>query len=224
MVSLAAAEALPRTIGDNAPFPHRDLILFLTFVVIMTTLVLQGLTVGPLIRWLRIEPDHSLDEERLVASIHAAERAVERLGELGQSLRVDSAVMHRVRGYYDDRLVSLRAELGMAGMPNSTGRPEEFQNIAEQKIWWELAKAERDAVLALRRQRRIGDEAMRKIERDIDLLEARIVPSGHSGPLGADGRTSRLATSIAARVIGPGLGQAHSARIFIHSENALYVR
>jgi CPA1 family monovalent cation:H+ antiporter len=181
VVSLAAAEALPRTIGNNVPFPHRDLILFLTFVVIMTTLVLQGLTLGPLIRALKIEPDHSLQEEHLLARIHAAERAVQRLGELEQSVGADSSVIRRVRGYYDDRLLALRAELDMASVPNQTGQPEEFQNIAEQKIWWELAKAERDAVLALRRQRRIGDEAMRKIERDIDLLEARIVPRDDAG-------------------------------------------
>lgn len=179
VVSLAAAEALPRTIGDGTPFPHRDLILFLTFVVIMTTLVLQGLTLGPLIKRLRIEPDHSLHEEHLLASIHAAERAVHRIGELEKSLGPDSAVIHRVRGYYNDRLQSLRAQLDLAPLGNTAQRPDEFQNIAEQRIWWEVAKAERDAVLALRRQRRIGDEAMRKLERDIDLLEARIVPKEH---------------------------------------------
>jgi monovalent cation/hydrogen antiporter len=180
VVSLAAAEALPRTIGnDNVLFPHRDLILFLTFVVIMTTLVFQGLTIGPLIRALHIEPDHSLQEEHLLARIHAAERAIQRLGELEQSGRADSAVIGRIRGYYDDRLASLRSEFDLASLPNKSGRPEEFQDIAEQRIWWELTKVEREAILALRRQRRIGDEAMRKIERDIDLLEARIVPRHH---------------------------------------------
>jgi hypothetical protein len=64
----------------------------------------------------------------------------------------------------------------LAPLAATGGRPEEFQTIEEQKIWWELAKAERDAVLSLRRERRIGDDAMRKLEHDIDLLEARIVP------------------------------------------------
>src|SRR4051794_25644084 len=179
VVSLAAAQAVPRTMTDGTPFPHRDLILFLTFVVIMTTLVLQGLTLGPLIKRLKIEPDHSLREEHLLASIHAAERAIHRIGELERSLGADSVVIHRVRGYYNDRLLLLRAQLQLPPVANTAGGPEEFQNIAEQKIWWEVAKAERDAVLSLRRQRRIGDEAMRKIERDIDLLEARIVPRDH---------------------------------------------
>jgi monovalent cation/hydrogen antiporter len=179
VVSLAAAEAVPRTIGDGTPFPHRDLILFLTFVVIMTTLVLQGLTLGPLIRRLKLEPDHTLQEEHLLASIHAAERAVNRIGELEGSVGADSAVIHRVRGYYNDRLFSLKAQLQLAPLSPEEGRPEEFQTIAEQKLWWELAKAEREAVLSLRKQRRIGDEAMRKIEHDIDLLEARIVPRDH---------------------------------------------
>lgn len=178
VVSLAAAEAVPLTTSDGTPFPHRDLILFLTFVVIMTTLVLQGLTLGPLIRRLKIEPDHSLQEEHLMASIHAAERAVHRIGELEKSLGADSGAIHRVRGYYNDRLHLLRAQLELPPVDEG-GQPEEFQTIAEQKIWWELAKAERAAVLSLRRQRRIGDEAMRKIEHDIDLLEARIIPRGH---------------------------------------------
>jgi CPA1 family monovalent cation:H+ antiporter len=175
VVSLAAAEALPRTIG-NTPFPHRDLILFLTFVVIMTTLVLQGSTLGPFIKWLQLRPDRSVDEEHLIASIHAAERALDRLVQLEQSLAVDSSLIDRVRGYYNDRLVALRAELELAALPDRNAQPEEFQSIAEQKIWWELVKVERESVLWLRKQRRIGDEAMRRIERDIDLLEARIVP------------------------------------------------
>jgi monovalent cation/hydrogen antiporter len=179
VVSLAAAEAVPRTIGEGTPFPHRDLILFLTFVVIMTTLVLQGLTLGPLIRRLNLEPDHSLQEEHLYASVHAAERAIHRIGELEKSMGADSAVIGRVRGYYNDRLVSLRAQLELPPLEAAEGRPEEFQTIAEQRIWWELAKAEREAVLSLRKERRIGDEAMRKLERDIDLLEARIVPRDH---------------------------------------------
>jgi CPA1 family monovalent cation:H+ antiporter len=179
VVSLAAAEAVPRTMTDGTPFPHRDLILFLTFVVIMTTLVLQGLTLGPLIRGLKLEPDHSLQEEHLAASIHAAERAVNRIGELEKTVGTDSAVIHRVRGYYNDRLTSLRAQLELAPLEPTGGKPEEFRTIAEQRIWWELARAEREAVLSLRKQRRIGDEAMRKIENDIDLLEARIVPKEH---------------------------------------------
>ncbi|MBV9441369.1 MAG: Na+/H+ antiporter [Acidobacteriaceae bacterium] len=179
VVSLAAAEALPRTMANGMPFPDRDLILFLTFVIIMTTLVLQGLTLGPLIKLLKIEPDHSLREEHIVARIHATERALQRLRELESSISTDSAVIHRVRGYYDDRLSSLRAELEIAASPDGGAQPEEFQSIAEQKIWWELAKAERHAVLSLRRQRRIGDEAMHQIERDIDLLEARIIPRDH---------------------------------------------
>src|SRR3982751_2907503 len=166
VVSLAAEEEVPRSIGGGTPFPHRDLILFLTFVVIMTTLVLQGLTLGPLIKRLKIEPDHSLQEEHLLASVHAAERAIRRIGELEKSMGSDSAVINRVRGYYNDRLLSLRAQLQLPPLETAGGRPEEFQTIEEQKVWWELAKAEREAVLALRKERRIGDDAMRKLEHD----------------------------------------------------------
>src|SRR5204862_920613 len=63
VVSLAAALALPLTLDNGRPFPGRDLILFLTFVVILVTLVLQGLTLPPLIRWLKIKPDRSEEQE-----------------------------------------------------------------------------------------------------------------------------------------------------------------
>jgi CPA1 family monovalent cation:H+ antiporter len=57
IVSLAAALALPQTLEDGSAFPERDLIIFLTFVVIAVTLVLQGLTLTPLIRMLKVGRD-----------------------------------------------------------------------------------------------------------------------------------------------------------------------
>src|SRR5207249_6454637 len=63
VVSLAAALALPFTIQTGAPFPGRDLILFLTFVVILTTLVVQGLSLPFLIKWLGVTDDHAAEKE-----------------------------------------------------------------------------------------------------------------------------------------------------------------
>ncbi|HYO81078.1 MAG TPA: cation:proton antiporter, partial [Bryobacteraceae bacterium] len=175
VVSLAAAQALPASV-NGSPFPHRDLILFLTFIVILATLGGQGLMLRPIIRWLNLPCDRSVNEEHLTARIHAAEQALARLSELEREDPAHADVMTRVRGYFNDRLTALRAEYDGTMSPEQKGSPEDFNTITEQRIWWELARVERDAVLRLRRERRIGDEAMRRIEEDIDLLEARIVP------------------------------------------------
>src|ERR671910_1846352 len=82
VISLAAALALPLTIGGEAPFPGRDLILFLTFCVILATLVVQGLSLPALIRTLGLEDDGSGEREETKGRIHVAQAALARLEEL----------------------------------------------------------------------------------------------------------------------------------------------
>src|SRR5439155_11485482 len=81
-VSLAAALALPLTTDTGAAFPQRDLIIFLAFCVILSTLVLQGLTLPVLIRVLGLEDDGTEEREEAKARVHAAEAALSRLEEL----------------------------------------------------------------------------------------------------------------------------------------------
>ncbi|MBL8230736.1 MAG: Na+/H+ antiporter [Bryobacterales bacterium] len=181
IVSLAAALSLPQTTNSGAPFPFRELILLLTFAVILATLLLQGLTLRPLILALKLPADRSSESEQLAARVFAAERALARLAEIEGAGGIPATVLDRVRGYFEDRLAGLRAELERELGAELPTQPEQFQTIAEQRIWWELARVERSAILQLRREQKIGDEAMRDIERDIDLLEARIVPGGSKG-------------------------------------------
>ena len=176
VVSLAAALALPLETERGLPFPYRSLVLFLTLSVILATLVAQGLTLRPLIRALGLPEDHTSEEEELNARIHSTERVLDRLVKLDEQQAAPAVVLERVRGYYEDRLAALRAQLEVEAGTESAERPDAFQSVAEQRVWWELARVERESVVELRRNRQIGDEAMRQIERDIDLLEARIVP------------------------------------------------
>ncbi|MFL5865836.1 MAG: Na+/H+ antiporter, partial [Thermoleophilaceae bacterium] len=81
-VSLAAALAIPLHTDAHQPFPQRDLIIFLTFCVIFATLVLQGLTLGPLIRWLGINDEGADAEEELRARLVATRAALDRLDAL----------------------------------------------------------------------------------------------------------------------------------------------
>jgi CPA1 family monovalent cation:H+ antiporter len=176
VVSLAAVLALPVQTASGQPFPYRNLLVLLTFTVIVATLLLQGFTLRPLVRLLRLPEDHSSEEEQLMACVYATEQALERLAELENEKAAPPAVLDRVRGFYEDRLVEVRAELEQETGSETRERPEEFQSIAEQRIWWAAARAEREAILVLRKTGKIGDEAMHSIERGLDLLEARIVP------------------------------------------------
>ena len=84
IVTLAAALALPLTTASGAPFPFRDEIIVLAFAVILSTLVVQGLTLKPLIRVLKLEEDTTLEEEEAMAREAAARAALARLEELAK--------------------------------------------------------------------------------------------------------------------------------------------
>ena len=131
-VSLAAALALPLETDAGTPFPGRDLILFLTFSVILATLVGQGLTLPFLIRVLGLEDDGREEREDSKARIHAAEAALARLEELVSEDWVREDTVERVRGAYRFRTNRFRARLddgddgaiesALAGLPAAAPR------------------------------------------------------------------------------------------------------
>ena len=177
IVSLAAAFALPAMTASGAPFPFRDLFLLLASAVILSTLVIQGLTLRPLIRVLAIPLDRSSEAEQLHARVRAAESALARVNALSHQGATAPEVVERVRGYFEDRLTEWRASLEVETGIAVVQRPETFRSIAEQRLWWEVVRVQRETVIDLRRNGEIGDEALHELERDIDFLEARIVPS-----------------------------------------------
>jgi Na+/H+ antiporter len=168
-VSLAAALAIPLATDAGASFPQRELIIFLAFCVILGTLVLQGLSLPVLIRALRVEPDHLDEKEDTKARIHAAEAALARLEELVDEdwVRVDTA--ERLRGLYNFR----RQRFASRFDAESDGAIEE-QSQNYQRLRRELLEAERAAIVGLRRDGIINDDAMRRLARDLDLEDARL--------------------------------------------------
>ena len=108
VVSLAAAFALPLTLSDGNSFPGRNYILFLTFSVILTTLVLQGLSLPLLIRKLGITYDGEADEEERRARVEANEAAIELIGKLRASGEFSTDTVDRLRAEYDERLERLQ--------------------------------------------------------------------------------------------------------------------
>ena len=169
-VSLAAALAIPLSTDAGAPFPERDLILFLTFAVIFGTLVIQGLTLPAVIRLLHLEDDgEEAARDEAQARIRAAEAALLRLEELVDEEWVREDTAERVRGGYDFRRNRFSAWLDGADDGSIEARSRDFQRLRR-----ELLNAERDAVNDLRRSGAISEEVARRVSRDLDLEDARL--------------------------------------------------
>ena len=166
--SLAGALAIPFVLANGEPFPGRDLILLLTFCVIFGTLVLQGLTLGPLVRWLRVVDDHVTEKEERLARLKANEAALARLAEIESSNRVKPETVERLRSEYEDRVRQLSSQ---APQEESVRRlfSADFEELASEAL-----ETERDTLIALRNEGTINDQALRRIQRDIDLAEARL--------------------------------------------------
>ena len=168
-VSLAAALALPLTTHGGHPLAQRNLIVFLTFCVILGTLVFQGLTLPELIRALGVEADDGAGREEAKARIHAARAALARLDELieADSVRPDTA--QRLRGAYEFRQNRFAARLD----GEDDGAIEE-RSTSYQRVRRELLDAERGAIVALRHDGVINDDVMHRLTRDLDLEDARL--------------------------------------------------
>jgi CPA1 family monovalent cation:H+ antiporter len=168
-VSLAAALAIPFATDAGSGFPARDLIIFLTYVVILVTVVGQGLLLPVLIRAFRLRGEDESDHEAK-ARLKAARAALARIDELlaGEEwVREDSA--QRMRRLYEFRVRRFEARFD----EGDDGLIEDG-SLAWQRLRREALEAERGEVIRLRNQGRINDAVMRRIERDLDLEDARL--------------------------------------------------
>lgn len=171
IVSLAAALALPAVLDDNVtPFPARDMIIFLSFGVIVATLVLQGLSLPPLIRLLHIEDDDAVtDLEERSARLDAAHAALARLQALSFAEDANLETIGRVTSEYEARVRAL------GGTLRDTFDPAlRAPIVAANRVRREVLVAERQMITLLRDQNVIGDEVLRRLLREIDLDETRL--------------------------------------------------
>ncbi|HMI67811.1 MAG TPA: Na+/H+ antiporter, partial [Cyclobacteriaceae bacterium] len=168
VVSLAAALALPLTVGEqNMPFPNRDIIIFLTFCVIFATLVVQGLTLPKLIHWLGIKPsDEELHEEH-EARLKVASAMIELIEE-NYSLSLSEIALNEVKTRYEIRIQRIRKD--------QTNQKISEQQINElQKLRQELITSERQVLRRMRKGGEITDDVLRKIEYELDLEEEQLL-------------------------------------------------
>ncbi|HZR66978.1 MAG TPA: Na+/H+ antiporter [Terriglobales bacterium] len=180
VISLAAAIALPQTFADGTPFTQRSMIIFLAFSAILVTLVLQGLTLPPLIRAFGLAGavgSHSAEEGDarrtiLTAALEYLERLREDVREKPELAEVYDDLSH----HYQARLASLNEDGGADGKPADGLAPAFYKQYVE--VTRKLLKVERQTAVRLRNQRRISDELLRDLERELDLSESKFAKRG----------------------------------------------
>jgi CPA1 family monovalent cation:H+ antiporter len=169
VVSLAAALALPTVLQDGSPFPHRNLIVFLTFCVIFVTLVLQGLTLPPLIRFLGLAGGAGPDCEELEARRIVIQAALSHLeGANARDHEHFSEIYEDLSRHYRHRLLSLKVDTSS----NEVSNHERYTALSVEAL-----RVERETAIRLRNEGRINDSVLRRIERELDLNESILVQS-----------------------------------------------
>ena len=165
VVSLAAAIALPAVLADGNPFPQRNLIVFLTFCVIVVTLVLQGITLPHLVRALGLAGAAGAKCEEQSARRIVIEAAVAYLEDKKKRDDVESADIYEdLTRHYRQRLASLE--------PTDSNREEAAAHGRYVGLYHETLRIERETAIRLRNEGRINDEVLRRIELELDLKES----------------------------------------------------
>jgi monovalent cation/hydrogen antiporter len=168
-VSLAAALAIPIATDAGARFPDRGLIVFLTFSVILVTLVGQGLTLGPLIGRLRLHDDGREEHEEQVARQRVAEAGIGRLDDLGEPEWIAAESIERARNMLDYRRRRFTALVDGDDRDGYEDRAD-----AWRRLMYDVYDAQRAELVDMRNRGEISDEVRRRIERDLDLEESRL--------------------------------------------------
>jgi Na+/H+ antiporter len=176
-VALAAVMSLPQTVDGGAPFPGRDLLLLMTLIVIVATLVLQGLTLQPLLRSLKLTDPEALVREDAVARESAAKAALAQLNESAKRHGLadeDRAWLEREYAFRS-RQFEARAEDG-----GDASLEDEARRMAAADS--DLLEAARLAVIELAARGDVRAEVAQEVLRDLDLDDARISDPEKTGP------------------------------------------
>jgi CPA1 family monovalent cation:H+ antiporter len=167
VVSLAAALALPLRLGERQAFPGRNLLVFLSFCVVLATLVFQGLTLPFLIRWLGISEIPSEREER-PARLRLIQAALAHLQSLVEEPSANEAALQHLTGVFQQRLSHFNDDLA-----DTLGwSPDRERWISTRHLWLQTLEVERKELVRLRGEHRIADQLLRQIQHEIDVEEA----------------------------------------------------
>jgi len=164
IVSLAAALALPNALPDGSPFPERDLIVFVTFVVIAVTLVVQGLTLSPIIRHVRVGGDRSHVDEHRHARRALSRAAVTAINGLAAAENMPDEVADRIRAEFVEKIA------GEGPDSLALSRDAEFA-LRLRRV---AIEAERQELIRIWRENQIGDDVLHEVEEQLDYQESRV--------------------------------------------------
>lgn len=169
VVSLASALAIPLTLSNGNAFPHRNMILFITFCVILSTLVLQGLTLPLIIRWLKIEIKDNEEEERLAIRLRLANIVLEHITSHYPDESRTIEAFSRLKARYERMVAITDGQLKKVGGDGET--PAFLPRY--RVLLLELVGVQRQEVSRMRRDNEYADELLRNKENELDLEEAR---------------------------------------------------
>ena len=164
IVSLAAALALPNALPDGSPFPQRDLIIFLTFVVFAVTLVVQGLSLPALIRRLKVGADWALHEEEHRAKVALTHAALTAIGAAAQRQAMPENLAERIRAEFAEKVT-----LDVPGREMLHAGSDPARQLRRAAI-----EAERRELIRIWRANEISDEVLHRLEEDLDYQESRL--------------------------------------------------
>ncbi|MDB5100296.1 MAG: Na+/H+ antiporter [Cyanobacteria bacterium RYN_339] len=162
-ISLAAALALPTVLASGQPFPGRGEIVVLTFIVILCTLVVQGLTLPLVIRRLGVQADGSEEREADEARLMAARAGLARLDALAEADDIALEVFEPLQRHYQEEINRLCVECGIEPDPNYAQRIATMDHM-----WREALEAERQAMVRLRDEGAIGDDVLNELLAELD--------------------------------------------------------
>jgi monovalent cation/hydrogen antiporter len=166
VLSLAAAFSVPYSLANGASFRQRSMIVYLTFCLIVTSLVLQGLTMPSLIRLLAIDSTNDEEREERQARRRLIEDVLRYLNRRRVQERFDAAVVTEMLSMYERRLRALPME--------ELEGDEAVSRIQRNALLLEILQIERESLIRLRNDAVISDDVARSIQRDLDLLESHV--------------------------------------------------
>jgi monovalent cation/hydrogen antiporter len=162
--------AVPYQTAAGTPFPGRQTVIAVAFGVILATLIVQGLTLRPLIRRLALPHDETVDGEERHARLEAARASRKRLEELTARENLPRGAVSYLRA-----AISLRTRLDLDEIEHADGHDGQTSEDVLRQAEQELRDAAREAVVRLRDRNVIGQEALRRVQNDLDLDEVRSV-------------------------------------------------
>jgi monovalent cation/hydrogen antiporter len=174
-VSLAAAIAVPLTTRSGAPFPDRNLLVFVVSFVILTTVIVQGSTLPSIVRWAHLPEDVAHADELRLARCAGAQAALDALPVVAAELGVSDALQDRLHAEYKQHAALVRAS-----DDGSTRDDAEAKSDMIRQVRLGVLAHKRRAITELRNERRIDDIVLLELQESMDLEEARLL--GPSGP------------------------------------------